>query len=137
MPAFDILPPSRPKTLRQFAALWLVSFVALGAWRAWHGRPDAVAVALAAAGAGVGLAGLARPAIVAPIYRGWMVLVFPIRWTVSWIAMGAAFHLVFTPVALLFRLIGRDALGLRRRTATSYWQPKPAARSPRDYLRPF
>jgi len=48
------------------------------------------------------------------------------------------FYGVFTPVALVFRLIGRDALSRRRRPdLDSYWQPKPPAAGPRSYFKQF
>src|SRR6476620_10755815 len=41
---------------------------------------------------------------------------------VSPIVMGAMFYLVFTPIGLLFRLLGKDPLRLRLdRGAASYW----------------
>ena len=50
--------------------------------------------------------------------------------------LAVLFYGLFTPVALLFRLIGRDALSLRRRAGTaSYWKPKPAAPAVRSYFR--
>ena len=55
-----------------------------------------------------------------------MIAAFPIGWTVSKIVLGAVFLLVFTPVALVFRLTGRDALQLRRGSGRSYWTGKPA-----------
>ena len=48
------------------------------------------------------------------------------------------YFLVFTPIALAFRLIGRDAL--RRsadREAKTYWEPYRPDRGLDRYLRPF
>jgi len=44
---------------------------------------------------------------------------------------------LFTPIALIFRLVGRDALAIKRRTGTSYWTPKPSNASATDYLREY
>ena len=66
-----------------------------------------------------------------------MVVAFPIGWTVSKVVLGAMLYLVFTPVALLFRLMRRDALKLRPRQAASYWEPKGTAKSGEEYLRQF
>jgi Saxitoxin biosynthesis operon protein SxtJ len=44
-----------------------------------------------------------------------MVLVFPIGWTISHAILGVVFYLIFSPAALLFRIIGRDALALTPR----------------------
>jgi len=133
----DVIARPKPRTLRQFAGLWIVFFVGLAALRAWHGHADAWGGALAAAGVGIGVLGLVRPEAVRFVYTGWMIAAFPIGWTVSQIMLLVLFYLVFTPVALIFRLMGRDALSLRRRDATSYWAVKPGAARAEDYFRQF
>jgi hypothetical protein len=67
-----------------------------------------------------------------PVYTGWMIVAFPIGWTVSKIALGLMFFLVFLPVGLVFRMTGRDVLHLKRRAGGSYWLAKPASRSSDD-----
>ena len=67
-----------------------------------------------------------------------MVAVFPIGWTMSKVIMAVIFYGVFTPVAVLFRLMGRDALHLRRQpNADTYWLPKPQAAGVGQYFRQF
>ena len=123
--------------LRQFAALSLVVFGGIAAWRWYSGVVDGWTLGWAAAAALIGGIGLAVPRAISPVYQGWMVIAFPIGWTVSKLVLGAMLYLMFTPVALVFRLIGRDALKLRRRDSASYWEPKPGAKSGEEYLRQF
>ena len=132
----DVTASPSAKKLRQFAALWLVFFVGLALWRLWHGRQDVEAVVLAALGVTIGALGLARPAAIRFVYTGWMIAAFPIGWTISRVMLAALFYGVFTPVAVVFRMIGRDPLGLRRRAdLETYWTAKPGAAAPRDYFR--
>ena len=123
--------------LRQFAGLWLVVFGGLAVWRVWHGEVGPWTDVLAVAAIVVGGAGLAWPAAVRPIYKGWMIAAFPIGWTISKIVMAAMFYLVFTPVGIIFRLMGRDALRLRRGRAESFWVPKTGPKSGDEYLRQY
>ena len=44
-----------------------------------------------------------------------MVLAFPIGWTVSQVILLLMFYGLFTPIGLVFRLIGRDPLQRARR----------------------
>ncbi len=44
------------------------------------------------------------------VYIGWMILAFPIGWTVSQVMLAVMFFGLFTPIGLVFRLIGRDPL---------------------------
>ena len=52
------------------------------------------------------------------IYVGWMVLAFPIGWTVSQVMLALMFFGLFTPIGLVFRLIGRDPLQRTRPART-------------------
>ena len=122
-------------TLRGFAAIWLVWFAGLAAV-AWLVRQDATtALILGAIALAVGPIGLASPKLIRPVFVGAMVVTFPIGWVLSHLLLGAVFYCLFAPLGLLFRLIGRDALGLRRSSAESYWRPKAAAKDLRSYFR--
>lgn len=132
--------PFKPpeSTLRQFAGLWLAAFGAIGVQQALgRGRP-AVGLALGALAAAVGVLGLIRPRAVRPIFVGWMVLAFPIGWTVSNLLMGIIYFGLFLPFGLVFRLIGRDALALKPPAgATTYWKPRRPTADVRRYFRQF
>ena len=113
-----------PKLLRQFAALWIVVFGLLAA-RQWLGHDSwRSALILAAIGLGVGLAGLTQPEAIRPLFIFLMAITRPIGWLVSQIVLSTLFYLVFTPIALFFKLIGRDVLCRRKPVRDSYWSPK-------------
>jgi hypothetical protein len=131
-----IKPPPR-RTLRQFAGLFLMVFLAFAAWRWFGGQPDGWAIALAAMAVVVGVPGLIAPALIRPIYTGWMMAAFPIGWTVSRVLLGAVFYLVVTPMGWFFRLTGRDALHLRRQTPATYWTAKRRSADSAEYFRQF
>ena len=98
------------KTLRQFAGLWLVVFGGMALWQALVGGRPSLGLSIGALALVVGVAGLTRPEWVRLIFVGWMVLAFPIGWTVSQVILLLMFYGLFTPIGLVFRLIGRDAL---------------------------
>jgi len=133
----EVTKPPKDKVLRQFAGLWLIFFVGLAAWRAWSTGFDGWALVLAALGLILGLAGLARPRVMRYIFTGWLVAAFPIGWTISKITLGAMFLLIFTPVAFVFRLSGRDALHRRKASARSYWTAMGHADKVDQYFRQF
>jgi hypothetical protein len=114
-----------PRTLRQFAALCVVIFGGAAAWRWSRAGAFDLRTALLALGGLAGAAGLARPALIRPLFVGWLMLTFPVGWAVSRIILLVMFFGIFTPIALLFRMTGRDALQLRRGVRRdSYWIPK-------------
>ncbi|MEI6655908.1 MAG: SxtJ family membrane protein [Verrucomicrobiota bacterium] len=131
------LDPSR-KVLRQFAALWLGCFLALGASEYFVRHRPLLGLVLAAAAVVVGLPGLLRPQLLRWIFVTWMVVAFPIGWCLSMLLLLLLYFLVFTPVALLFRLRGRDWLGRKPAPQRqSFWEPKHTPQDVRSYFRQF
>jgi hypothetical protein len=125
------------RTLRQFAMLWVAACFLLAGWQ-WFRHDNRVAAVIVAAVSVVGFWGCWRPADLRPIFVGWMVLAFPIGWTVSLVMLTVLFFGIFTPMALFFRLRGRDFLRLRRDPlAETYWEPMVLKTDPKSYLNQF
>lgn len=82
---------------------------------------------------------LLKPALLLPLNRAWMTLGALLGLVVSPIVLGILFFGLFTPVALIMRLCGRDELRLRPSpVGISYWRlrtpPGPQPDSfPRQY----
>ena len=111
--------PSDKRFGLTFAAVFtLIALLAL-----WRSAPHAP-YWLAAAALCAALA-LLRPAALAIPNRAWLKLGLALHALVSPLIMGLMFFLVFTPLALLIRLRGKDLLRLRRDPeAPSYWIPR-------------
>lgn len=132
----DIPRNPTPRMLRQFAALWILVFGSLALWQWYQGQPSTARwTALVSA---VGILGVAWPRLARPVFVGWMILAFPIGWVVSRVLLGLVFFGLFTPMAAVFRLMGRDELLLRRRRdGSSYWRPKAQAADRGQYFRQY
>ncbi|MGH7138923.1 MAG: hypothetical protein ACREHD_24525 [Pirellulales bacterium] len=137
------------KTLRQFAALATLFLLAIGGWQHWaHGR-QTTGIILAAAALVIGALGVARPAALGWLFVGLTMATFPIGWLLSWVLLGGLYYFVFTPLAVCFRIAGRDALDRtyndenKRGTSEdayatrSYWSEKPRASDVRRYFRQY
>ena len=125
------------KTLRQFAAIWLLVFLGLGVirWRAGHTTAAAVLGILALI---IGLPGLSYPSWVRPVFVGWLVLGFPIGWAISQLLLGVLYYAVFMPLGLAFRFLGRDILRRKRLpTGQSYWNEKSKPPTASSYFRQY
>ena len=133
----DVIKPPSQKTLRQFAGLFLVIFLGWAALRWFGGKQGVVTQVMAGAAILFGVPGLLVPTLIRPIYTGWMIAAFPIGWTVARLVLGIVFFLVVTPIAFVFRLMGRDALHRRRAAPATYWKDKPQASGLSDYLRQY
>jgi hypothetical protein len=70
------------------------------------------------------------------VYRLLLVVAFPLGFVVSWLLLALVYYLLFTPVALWFKLIGRDKMQRRPDpAAATYWRERPERRAPATYLR--
>lgn len=126
------------RTLRQFGGLCFVFFGGFGLWEALGRGHSSLGAGLGVAAIAGGLLALVRPELLRWIYVVWMVLAFPIGWTVSMVTLAILYYGLFTPIALVFKLIGRDSLHRTRRPAAeSYWAPKPTPTDPRRYFKQF
>ena len=136
MIALDLHPTDR--MLRQFAGAWLLVFSLLAA-NQWLARGHTrVAMVLASLALVVGVIGLLRPRAVRWLFVAATVVAFPIGWVVSQVMLFVLFVGVITPVALLFKLQGRDRLARKRRPGqASYWKPKTTTEDMRRYLRQY
>jgi Saxitoxin biosynthesis operon protein SxtJ len=126
------------KTLRQFGGIWVVFFGGAALYQYFAKGHATVALTFAILALTVGPLGLIRPQLIKLIFVSWMILAFPIGWTISTIILAMLYYGIFTPLGLFFRLSGRDLLGLKRRPdKSSYWTPKPSVTDMRRYLREF
>ena len=136
------------KQLRGFGWVCLVAFGAIGAWLFFmhsllgfeFGAVSATRAAyvLWALAAVCALLGLVAPKLLRPLYVGLMLISFPIGFVVSHVIMALLFYGLFTPIALIFRLIGRDALNRKfEPEATTYWVPHETGKEVKRYYRQF
>jgi hypothetical protein len=105
---------------RSFGWTFTVFFVLVGVYGLWRGGA-ALPWVLVLAGL-TALVTLTRDSWLTPLNRAWMALGLLLGRVVSPIVLGAMFYGVFTPVAWVMRLAGRDAMCRRLDpAAASYW----------------
>lgn len=123
------------KQLRQFAAACLPGFGLIG-WVVLHKSHSMTAAQILW---GIGIVafifGMIAPRTVQPLYSLLMAITMPIGWLVSNIFLRIIFYGLLTPVGLVFKLTGRDALHLKRQSATTYWRPREERTNLADYYR--
>ena len=69
--------------------------------------------------------GAAAPEILKPIYVVWMKLAVVLSWINTRIILLVLFYLVLTPIGLIMRMFGKDALDLKiDKSRDSYWRKK-------------
>lgn len=117
---------------RSFGLVFTVVFCVAGLFPLYRGGPIRQ-WALMVAGVFL-LAALAHPRILSPLNRVWMRFGLLLHKITNPIILGAIFYLVFTPMALLLRMLGKDLLRLKMEPGSkTYWivrqPPGPAPES--------
>ncbi|MEW6261672.1 MAG: SxtJ family membrane protein [Thermodesulfobacteriota bacterium] len=114
----QLVPDNRE--LRKFGLGLAVILGLIGGFLVWRGRASGPYF-LAVAGAALALAA-AWPTGLKPAYRFMMWLAAKLAWLNTRIILTLVFYLVFTPVALVLRLIGKDLLDARIKSGRdTYW----------------
>lgn len=129
--------PSAAK-LRSFGVSLIVGFAILGAlvWFWWQSQT--VAIYMWSIGGGIGVLGLTGTVIALPFYWIWMGIALVMGTIVSTLIMTLLYFLLFTPMGLIGRLIGRNKLNLKKQNVDSYWVDlAPPATDPERYERQF
>ena len=131
------------RQLRQFGLIGLVAFPVIG-WvfsgspppATWVSDPAWLMVGCTVAGIVFGMLAWIRPASLKFVFIGMTLVAFPIGLVLSELIMLFIYITIFVPVALVFRLMGRDALHRQiDRGATSYWTLKKAPTDVESYFR--
>lgn len=116
-------PTPTTKDLRTFLTIWAAIFALIALFPLLKDANTPRLWALIACG--ISLALLAFPRVIAPIYRLWIVLGEGIGFVISRTILAILFFGIFTPVALFFRLIGRDVLAQKPdKRAPSYFKAR-------------
>jgi hypothetical protein len=123
------------RTLRQFAALWILFFGILGGWQIYRSNDWGwllIGLSLIA-----GIPGLFWPKLLKPIFVTWMILAFPIGWMISHVILASVFYGLFVPLGLALRATGHDPLKCKKSQLDTYWEPKTQQDDVSRYLKQF
>jgi len=129
--------PNLPSN-RTFGLLFIGVFAVLGAYGLWKGWQLDLIKGLFVSSAVLIVITLFAPKILSPFNKAWYQLGLLLGKVVSPIVLGILFFVVITPVAIVMRIAGRDALLLKKRIVDSYWiDRKPPGPEPESFKEQF
>ena len=67
---------------------------------------------------------LAKPSLLLPFNKGWMWIGYLLGRVISPVVLGAIFFFLITPMALIFKISGRDELRLKLSKTQSHWKER-------------
>lgn len=135
------------RTLRQFGLIGVVAFAALAALAHYRlavyaALPDGAVrptvLSLLGCGLYCGVLAPLAPRGLKPLYLLMTLIGAPIGLVVSTVVMLTVYYLVITPVAVIFKIIGRDALNRKfDPSAATYWIRRQPPENTKRYFRQF
>jgi hypothetical protein len=136
------------RQLKGFGLVCLGVFAALGAWvrladtipwiELGTDTARGVAIGFWLVAVACAVLAVAAPTVLRPLYLLLTVIGIPIGFVIAHLVMALVFFGVFTPIGLVFRIIGRDALERRfDRRASTYWVARRPAANKSRYFRQF
>jgi hypothetical protein len=127
-----------PRELRYFGLMLAAFLGAVGAVARWKWQAPVAAWLLASIGVIVVVAYYALPPLRRPLFVTWRALLFPVQRAISYGVLAVVYYLVFTPVGLFRRLMGRDPMGrVFEPEANSYFVRRRTVLVPGRYFRQF
>ena len=135
--SFDRAAALKGASDRSFGLTFAVLLAVLAAISVWRGGPSWPYTLTAALI--LGLIAVTRPAVLAPLNRGWMKFGRLLNRVTTPLVLGLLFFLMITPMGLVMRLAGKDPLRLKGdRHAPSYWvERKPPGPAPESMPNQF
>ena len=124
------------RELRKFGVAMIVGFGILAALAYfWWERPT-LALVFAIVGGVAGLLGLSGTRAAMIVYLPWMAIAFVMGNIVSRVLVAAFFFLMITPMGLIMRVVGKDALQRKNKRAST-WDALPPPADRERYERQF
>ena len=135
--------------LKKFGLVMLIGFGVIGALVWWRDAGEGGiwsyvgstgqrwSIGLWLFGVGVCVLSLVAPTLARYVYVGWMLAAWPIGMVISTVMVTLVFYLLITPIGLVFRLMGRDKMGLRKKDGGSYWIVRSGPPKRERYLRQY
>ena len=123
------------KSLRNFALIVGTFFIILGILNFFWGEAKSNSLLLSSISLLFIILGLTYPKILKYIHFVWMMLALAMGYFLSRIILTIVFYIAITPIALIFRLIGKDVLDRKINKKTdSYWKKRAKNRDGLDGL---
>jgi hypothetical protein len=130
--------PSNLPSNRTFGLFFAGIFAILATYGLWRGWPTELVKAFFAISVLLLVVTFLAPKLLTPFNKFWYQLGLLLGKIVSPIVLGFIFFIIITPVAIVTKLAGRDALKLRKQNVDSYWVDRsPPGPEPESFKEQF
>lgn len=111
--------------VKEFGVIFSAIFVSVGAYQLYYKPVVTVGVSWIVGGIIFGLLGYRCPALLLPLWRGWMKLAHYLSIVMTFVILGLAWSIGFIPMAYLLRILGIKRIDVTYRSGVdSYWEKR-------------
>jgi len=111
---------SEKSDLRKFGITIGIILMIIGGYLFW--KEKELFLTLLTVGVVLSVFGIAAPVILKPIYWGWMIFATILGWIMTRVILSLLFFLVFTPIGVVSRLLGKQFIELKwEKSKGTYW----------------
>ncbi len=122
------------KQVRQFGLMVGSVLVLIGLWKLYQGKHEIIRITLWSIGGSLVITGVIVPVLLTPVYWVWVKLAHLLGWINTRLLLGIIFFVIITPMAIVMKVFGRDALNRKiDKDTDSYWVPRPSIESIKEY----
>lgn len=125
------------RDLHKFGLTLLIMLPLMGALIYWKTHYLPALCGLATLGLIVGFCSWTLPSVARLMYKGWMGLAYVLALVVAPVFMSVIFYLVITPIGLLLRMTGKDAMQAKKPQGDTFWVQIEHRTDPKSYGRQF
>lgn len=120
---------------KQFGLVLSLIALVIGLWPLFD--KETISWPWALASTALLLIALLAPVVLSPLFKAWMSIGHVLGIINNHLLLAIIFFIFITPLALFFRLTGRDALHMKQKKATSYWQKEEKKWPPESFKNQF
>lgn len=114
--------------VREFGCLFGVIFLAIVSYLLWfkgYSLLDLVSIVFLTLGFGFAFLGIRHPAVLHPLWKGWMWIAEKISVVMTFVLMCISWTILVTPLSFLLRALGKKVMDCTYDPAKpSYWETK-------------
>ncbi len=109
--------------VKEFGALFGVIFLVIAAFQCFKGRSFEVVSLVSLAGIVIAFLGYKAPAILYPLWKGWMAFAHVLGIASTFILLSLSWIIVVLPIAFLMKAIGKTVMKMGyKEKVDSYWE---------------
>ena len=111
--------------VKEFADIFAIIFVAVAAVKIYHGSSIMLGAVLCAVGVGIEMLGAYAPALLHPLWKGWMAFAHVLGTVMTTLILSVAWYVALLPIAMILKTLRVKVTHTTfREPVSTYWEDR-------------